>query len=104
MLAAANVGILVAGELDAAFERHVGYLVQDCSAATENLLLAAHILGLGACWVGIYPSESSSQVVKEVLSLPGGIIPMAVISLGFPGESLPARTRYQSAHVHFEKW
>jgi nitroreductase len=104
MLAAANVGILVAGDLEASFERHLGYLVQDCAAAIENLLLCAHALGLGACWVGVYPSETSSTRVKQLLSLPLSVVPVAVISLGPPGEYLPARTRYRHEHVHFEKW
>jgi nitroreductase len=104
MLAAANVGILVAGDLDASFERQIGYLAQDCAAAIENLLLCAHILGLGACWVGVYPNETSSKRVKDLLLLPSGLVPVAVISLGLPGEFLPARTRYRQEHVHFEKW
>ena len=104
MLATAAVGILVAGDLEMALERQVGYLVQDCSAAIENLLLAAHALGLGACWVGVYPSESSSKRVKEILTLPAGIVPIAVIALGHPGECLPARTRYQQEYVRQEKW
>ena len=104
MLAAANVGIVVVGDLEISFERNIGYLVQDCAAAIENLLLCAHGLGLGACWVGVYPKETSSKRVKEMLSLPSGTVPVAVISLGHPGEHLPARTRYRSEHVHFERW
>ena len=104
LLAGAALGIVVAGDLDAALERNPGYLVQDCSAAIENLLLAAHILGLGACWIGVYPSEPSSRRVKELVSLPPSFVPVAVVALGHPGESLPARTRYQRDYVQVEQW
>ena len=78
--------------------------VQDCSAATENLLLAAHAQGLGACWVGLHPGESLIKRVKELLSLPASFVPMAVVSLGQPGEQPAPRTRYNAAHVRAEKW
>ena len=104
MIAAATLAIAVAGDLDAAFERNISYLLQDCSAATENLLLAAHGLGLGACWVGVHPSEDSVRRVKEILELPATIVPVAVIALGLPGETLEARTRYNPASVHDGKW
>ena len=104
MLSAAAMAIVVCGDQDAAFERQVSYLLQDCSAATENLLLAAHALGLGACWVGIHPGEPLIKRVKELLSLPGTFVPVAVVSLGQAGESLPARTRYNPDAVRAEKW
>lgn len=104
MLAAAALAIVVCGDLDAAFERQLSYLLQDCSAAIENLLLCAHSLGLGACWVGVHPSEDSLRSVKETLSLPTPVIPIAVIALGHPGEILEPRTRYNPDYVHFRKW
>ncbi len=104
MLSAAAMAIVVCGDLEAAFERNVGYLLQDCSAATENLLLAAHALGLGACWVGIYPGEPLIKQVRSLLSLPASIIPVAAISLGQPGEQQPARTRYSAGFIRGEKW
>jgi len=104
MLATAAMAIVVCGDLDAAFERNVAYLLQDCSAATENLLLAAHALGLGACWVGVYPAEPVVKRVKEWLVLPGTVIPVAVIAIGQPGEQLEPRTRLNPSQVHREKW
>ena len=104
MLSSAALAVVVCGDLDAAFERHISYLLQDCSAATENLLLAAHAQGLGACWVGIHPGEPLIKRARELLSLPASFVPVAVVSLGQPGEQLPARTRYNAGYVHREKW
>jgi nitroreductase len=104
MLSAAAMAIVVCGDLDAAFERQISYLLQDCSAAIENLLLAAHAQGLGACWVGIHPGEPLIKRVKELLSLPAAIIPVAAISLGQPGEQPAPRTRYNPDYVHRETW
>ena len=104
MLASAAMAIVVCGDLDAAFERQLSYLLQDCSAAIENLLLAAHAQGLGACWVGIHPGEPLIKRVKELLSLPASFVPVAAVSLGQPGEQPAPRTRYNPAHVRAEKW
>jgi nitroreductase len=104
MLSAAAVALVVCGDLDAAFERNISYLLQDCSAAIENLLLAAHAQGLGACWVGIHPGESLIKQVRGLLSLPPAIIPVAAISLGQPGEQPAPRTRYNADYVHRETW
>jgi nitroreductase len=104
MLATATVAIIVCGDLNSALDQQLSFLLQDCSAATENLLLAAHALGLGGCWVGVHPDESALRRLKELFGLPQGVIPIAVISLGLPGESLPARTRFNREYVHLDKW
>jgi nitroreductase len=104
MLSSAAMGIVVCGDLDAAFEQQISYLLQDCSAAIENLLLAAHAQGLGGCWVGIHPGEALIKRVKELLSLPPSFVPVAVVSLGLPGEQPPPRTRYNPDYVRAEKW
>src|ERR1035438_3343930 len=100
MLSSAAMAIVVCGDLDLAFERHISYLLQDCAAAIENLLLAAHAQGLGACWVGIHPGEPLIKRVRELLSLPASVIPVAAISLGQPGEQPPPRTCYNADYVH----
>jgi nitroreductase len=104
MLATATLGIVACGDMDAAFDRQLSYLLQDCSAAIENLLLGAHTLGLGACWVGVHPSQDAIGHLKEMLTLPGHIIPIAVIALGHPGEQPGPRTRYNPDYVHRGKW
>ena len=104
MLSSSALALVVCGDREAALDQHLSYLLQDCSAAIENLLLGAHALGLGACWVGIHPSEDAVRQVKELLSLPGLVVPIAVVSLGEPGERPEPRTRYNAAYVHSEKW
>jgi len=104
MLANAALGIAVCGDVEAAHDRQLSYLLQDCSAAIENLLLAAHILGFGACWLGVHPREERIKRIKEILSLPGSVIPVACISIGHPGESKEPHATYNRDWVHFEKW
>ncbi|MDY7041069.1 MAG: nitroreductase family protein [Chloroflexota bacterium] len=78
--------------------------VQDCSAATENLLLAATALGLGTVWVGVHPRAERVQVVREVLGIPEPIVPLCLIPIGHPAEHKQPRTRYDAARVHQEEW
>ena len=104
MLSSAAMAIVACGDLDVAFERNISYLLQDCSAAIENLLLAAQGLGLGACWVGVHPGDTLLKRVRDLVALPPSIVPVAVISLGPPGEQPPPRTRYNSDYVHHERW
>ncbi len=104
MLATAAAAIVVCGDQEAAFEQQLSFLLQDCSAAIENLLLAAQALGLGACWVGVHPSEISVRQVKKLFTLPAPIIPVAVVSLGVPGEAPEPRTRFNAQSVHFDTW
>jgi nitroreductase len=104
MLSSAAMAIVVCGDLEVAFERQISYLLQDCSAAIENLLLAAHTQGLGACWVGVHPGEPLIKRVKELLSLPASFVPVAIVSLGQPGEQPPSRTRFNADYIRREKW
>ncbi len=96
--------IVVCGDLEAAHDRQLSYLLQDCSAAIENLLLAAQALDLGACWLGIHPRADRIENVSKLLALPASVLPVAGIALGRPGEQKEARTRYSSAYVHQERW
>jgi nitroreductase len=104
MLAGAALGIVVCGNLEVAHDNQLSYLLQDCSAAIENLLLAAHILGLGACWIGVHPRLERIKSIREILALPSPIIPVACISIGYPGEAKEPRAAYKSEAVHFETW
>lgn len=104
MLAEAPVGIVVCGDLDAAHDRQLSYLLQDCSAAIENLLLAAHGLGLGACWLGVHPREDRVRHVRTLLGVPTFVIPVAIVAVGRAGEVKEPRTRFNPAYVRHERW
>jgi nitroreductase len=104
MIATAALGIVVCGELPAAHDQQLSYLLQDCSAAVENLLLCAHVLGLGACWLGVHPREQRMNALRQILALPASAIPVACIAVGVPGETKEARTRFNRDYVHLERW
>lgn len=99
MLARASVGIAVCGDPTVS-----DWWVQDCSAATENILIAAVALGLGAVWLGCHGRPEREQVVREVLSIPSRIGVLSLISIGYPAEKKAARTQYDPAHVHRDQW
>jgi len=82
----------------------IGFGVEDCSAATQNILLAAHAGGLGAVWIGIYPAESLVTATQKLLNLPEQIIPVSLISIGYPAEQKPQADRYRADRVHYNKW
>jgi len=102
MLKEASVAILVCGDLR--LETHKGYWVQDCSAATQNLLLAAHAKGLGAVWVGVYPREDRVVNLRKLLALPESVVPFCLVPLGYPAERIPSSDRYEPSRVHFNTW
>lgn len=104
MLEQAPVGIIVCGDLSVVHDGQLSYLLQDCSAAVENILIAAHGLGLGACWLGVHPREDRIQHLKQVLALPSSFVPVAAIAVGHPAESKEPRTRFNAAYVRSEKW
>jgi nitroreductase len=80
------------------------FWVQDTSAATENILLAATGLGLGAVWLGVHPDTEREHLVSEILGLPAGIRPLCLIAVGQPAEHPPARTQFDAERVHQERW
>jgi len=98
----AALAVVVCG--DTAAETAPGYWVQDCSAATLNLLLAAHASGLGAVWSGVYPREEKVAALRRLLALPENIIPLSVIAMGYPAESRGRQERYDSKKVHLDRW
>ena len=81
-----------------------GSWVQDCSAAAENLLLAATALGLGAVWLGVHPRESRVAPIRNALKLPKTIVPLNLIAIGYPAEEKAPRTQFDELRVHRERW
>jgi len=78
--------------------------VQDCSAATENILIAATGLGLGTVWIGIYPLPSVIKPVAKLLELPEDVTPLCAVYIGYPAEQKRARTQYDAYHVYWQRW
>jgi len=102
MLKEAGVAVLVCGDLS--LEKHKGYWVQDCSAAVENMLLAAHAQGISAVWLGIYPREDRVAGLRKLLGIPEQVVPFALVPLGYAAEKKEAEDRFKKERVHEEKW
>lgn len=97
-----TLAMVVCGDLSKALPlKFSQYWIQDCSAATENILLCATDLGLGAVWCGIHPQEGAEDRVREILDLPKKQIPLNVIFMGHPAEEPEARDQYDENRVHF---
>ncbi len=78
--------------------------IQDCAAASENILLAAHSLGLGGVWLGVHPREERVNGVVELLGLPEDIKPFSIIVLGYPAEAPRSVDRFNAEKVHYNGW
>ncbi len=80
------------------------YWVQDCSAAVENILIEAVLLGLGAVWLGVHPLDERVLGLRRLLGIPDDVIPFAVVPVGHPAESKEPADRYDPERVHRERW
>ena len=80
------------------------FWIQDVSAATENLLLAAHALGLGAVWTGVYPAMERVAEVANVLNCPNNIVPVAVVRVGYPDESPAPKDKFKEENISYNKF
>ena len=101
----APAAIVVCGNLKrAAPAMAKDFWVLDCSAATQNILLAAAGLGLGTVWIGVYPVRLIMTLVSRVLDLPKHVSPLAVIWVGHPAQDKPPRTQYDEDNVHWESY
>ncbi|MGO8705836.1 MAG: nitroreductase family protein [Candidatus Brocadiia bacterium] len=98
----APLAIVVCGDLQK--QKYPGFWVQDCSAATENLLLAVTDAGLGAVWCGIYPLDERVEAFRKLLGTPPHIVPFALVPIGRPAEKKAPARRYDAARVHHDKW
>jgi len=105
MLHQAGAAVVVLGDLDKTLPGEgQAFWIQDCSAATQNILLAVEALGLGAVWTAVYPDKDREASVREVLGLPLNLIPLNVIPIGYPeGEQKP-KDKWDPSIIHWEKW
>ena len=99
MIADAPLAIAVCAENEAN-----EFWIDDCSAATENILLAAEAMGLGGVWIGIHATASYQAAVREILRLPSGIGVHCLLAIGHPAEKRPAYGKHDSARAHWERW
>ncbi|MGI6428000.1 MAG: nitroreductase family protein [Natronincolaceae bacterium] len=102
MLPQAGCGIVVCG--DKTKQDVFGFLISDCSASVQNMLLAVHGLGLGAVWCGIYPREHLIEGMADVLNLPEHIIPVGMVVVGIKDEEKSAIDRYNEGKIHYDRW
>ena len=102
MLGEAPLAILVCG--DSRAEDKQSYMIQDCSAAIQNLLLAAHAKDLGAVWLGVHPRRGRVEGCRRLFGLPDHILPLAIIAIGHPAERKPRADRFDPSRVRRNRW
>ncbi len=102
MIRQAPLAILVCG--DEQLEPRSAFWVENCSAATQNILLAAHALGLGSVWLGVYPNQDRVDGMRRLTGVPAHVIPMALIVVGYPAEHPSTPERYDPGRVHHNTW
>ena len=101
----ASAIILVCGNMEKALPGPSQIMwVQDCSAASENLLIAAQSLGLGAVWTGVYPSPDRMNALEKLLNLPDNILPLAMIPVGYPESEKSNHKKVNPVTVHYNGW
>lgn len=104
-LRGAALGILICGDLERAFKPAPDYWVVDGSIAAQNMILAAHAIGIGSVWLGTWPQENKVQGQKELFQLPEHIVPHSIIAFGYPREEInKEKLLYEADRVHFDKW
>jgi len=102
MLPQAGCGIIVCGDKNK--EGMTGFLIADCSAVIQNMLLAAHGLGLGAVWCGLYPVPQLTKSIATFINLPSEIVPVGMVVIGHKAEEKEGINRYDDSKVHIEQW
>lgn len=102
MLAQAPCAVAVCA--DTTHNKYESFWVQDCAAATENMLIEAQELGLGAVWLGIYSIAEYVQKLTPLLGLPASITPFCIVSIGHPAETVEPADRFDPSRIHQDKW
>jgi len=78
--------------------------VQDCAAATQNMLLAAAALGLGSVWLGVYPRDDRVTGLRRLLGIPETVVPFALLPVGHPAEHKPRKDEFHPERIHRNAW
>jgi nitroreductase len=102
VLGRAPVAIVVCGDTELGKYKEAWAI--NCSLASQNVLLAAHTRGLGAVWLGCYPVPDRVARVADILSLPGHVIPLNMIAIGYPAEEKDTVDRHDASRVHYNRW
>lgn len=98
-LTSAGAVVLVCGDTTRFFKPQPDFWVQDCSAATENLLLAAHAMGLGAVWCGLYPDLNRIAAVRGILGLGEELIPLSIVPIGYPAVEPEIKDKWKPENI-----
>ncbi len=104
MVADCSFAIVVCGDMDNLFKDDIpdgGFWVEDCSAAAENMLLAAHALGIGGVWCGIYPLKDREARLRSILNLPPNLTPLNVMAFGYPAATVAPKDKWKPAKIHY---
>jgi nitroreductase len=106
MLLHAHAAIIVCGNLNKTFDHdpQSPFWIMDCSAATQNILLAVEALGLGAVWTAVYPAPQRIESVQRILNLPPSVIPLNVIPIGYPAADEQPKNKWNAKAVHWNHW
>ena len=102
MLKESPVAVVVCGDLGNL--KYDGFWQQDVAAAIQNMLLEVTELGLGSVWVGLYPNMERVAKVQKMLNMPENVMPVAVLPIGYPGETKDPADRFDKSRVHSEQW
>ncbi len=102
-----SFAVVVCGDMDRLFKGDIGeggFWVEDCSAASENMLLAAHALGVGGVWCGIYPLKDREETLRRILKLPSNLTPLNVMAFGYPAQPVAPKDKWDEAKIHYNSY
>ncbi len=99
-----SFAVVVCGDMNNLFDGDIpdgGFWVEDCSAASENMLLAAHALGIGGVWCGIYPLKDREKRLASILNLPSNLTPLNVMAFGYPSQPATPKDKWVPSKIHY---
>ncbi len=104
MLPQAGTAIIVCAATQEAAMSNEAFAIIDCTCASENILLAAEALGLGAVWTAVYPNKQAMDFVRKEFNIPSDVIPLNVIPIGYPTGEDKAQDKFEASNIHWEQW